>query len=129
MNTSSLIIQVMPLRKQSFGLTANAAPWKTSSKRRRMAFILIRQISSSFLENHARMMVSLLAYNIVTFMRTLCFTNGSAIMQVDTIRLRLFKFAGKLIRTGRRLLLKLSSYHVYQELFYQVLGNIQQLCW
>ena len=50
-------------------------------------------------------------------------------MQVDTIRLRLFKVAGKLIRTGRRLLLKLSSHHVHQELFYQVLGNIQQLCW
>lgn len=75
------------------------------------------------------MMVSLLAYNVANFMRTLCFTPGSASMQVDTIRLKLFKVAGKLVRTGRRLLLNLSYYHVYQDLFYQVLGNIQQLFW
>ena len=98
-------------------------------KEAKNGFYLDKTDSPSFLENHARMMVSLLAYNIVNFMRTLCFTKASAGMQVDTIRLRLFKVAGKLVRTGRRLLLKLSSYHVYQELFYQVLGNIQQLCW
>ena len=87
-------------------------------KEAKNGFYFVKTDSPSFLENHARMMISLLAYNIVNFMRTLCFTNGSASMQVDTIRLRLFKVAGKLIRTGRRLLLKLSSYHVYQELFY-----------
>lgn len=98
-------------------------------KEAKNGFYFDKTDSPSFLENHARMMVSLLAYNIVNFMRTLCFTQGSANMQVDTIRLKLFKVAGKLIRTGRRLLLKLSSYHVHQGLFYQVLGNIQQLCW
>ncbi|MEQ3446049.1 transposase [Enterococcus cecorum] len=98
-------------------------------KEAKNGFYFDKTDSPSFLENHARMMVSLLAYNIVNFMRTLCFTQGSANMQVDTIRLKLFKVAGKLVRTGRRLLLKLSSYHVHQGLFYQVLGNIQQLCW
>ena len=48
MNTSSLITQIMSLRKQSFGLTANAAPWKTSSKRQRMAFISIRPTALPF---------------------------------------------------------------------------------
>lgn len=98
-------------------------------KEAKNGFYFDKTDSPSFLENHARMMVSLFAYNIVNFMRTLCFTQGSANMQVDTIRLKLFKVAGKLVRTGRRLLLKLSSYHVHQGLFYQVLGNIQQLCW
>ena len=98
-------------------------------KEAKNSFYFDKTDSPSFLENHALMMVSLLAYNIVNFMRTLCFTSGSASMQVDTIRLRLLKVAGKLVRTGRRLLLKLSSHHVHQELFYQVLGNIQQLCW
>ena len=98
-------------------------------KEAKNGFYFDKTDSPSFLENHARMMVSLLAYNIVNFMRTLCFKSGSASMQVDTIRLKLFKVAGKLVRTGRRLLLKLSSYHVHQGLFYQVLGNIQQLCW
>lgn len=43
-----------------------------------------------FLENHARMMVSVLAYNIVNFMRTLCFTKETKGFQVSTNRLLLF---------------------------------------
>nr|WP_258956685.1 transposase [Enterococcus malodoratus] len=45
------------------------------------------------------------------------------------MRLRLFKVAGKLVRSGRRLLLRMSSSHVYQDLFYQLLDKIQQLSW
>ncbi|WP_212741318.1 transposase, partial [Enterococcus songbeiensis] len=52
-----------------------------------------------------------------------------AVFQVDTLRLRLFKVAGKLIRSGRKLFLKTSSSHVYQNLFYYLLEKIQQLCW
>lgn len=48
MNTSSPTTQIMSLRKQYFGRTANVAQWKTSSKRRRMASILIRPIALHF---------------------------------------------------------------------------------
>lgn len=58
-------------------------------------------------------------------MRTLCFTHGSIRMQVDIIQLKLFQFADKLVRTGCRLLLKLSSYHLHRGLFYQVFGDIR----
>ena len=98
-------------------------------KEAKNGFYFDKTDSPLFLENHARMMISLLAYNIVNFMRTLCFTPGTTHMQVSTIRLKLFKVAGKLVRTGRRLLLKFSSHHVHQDLFYQVLGRIQQLSW
>lgn len=42
-----------------------------------------------------------------------------------TIRLFLFKIAGKMVHSGRRDYLKLSSFHVYQKLFYRILQNIQ----
>ena len=48
MNTSSPTTQIMSLRKQYFGHTANVAQWKTSLKRRRMASILIRSIALHF---------------------------------------------------------------------------------
>lgn len=35
--------------------------------------------------------------------------------------------AGKIVHSGRRNYLKLSSYHVYQKLFYRILQNIQVL--
>ena len=98
-------------------------------KEAKSGFNLDKTDSSSFVENQARMMVSLLAYNIVNFMRTLCLPVKSAGMRVDTIRLRLFKIAGKVVQTGRRLLLKTSSSHVYQEHFFQLLQKIQQLHW
>lgn len=40
------------------------------------------------------MIVSLLAYSIVNFMRTRCFTKETNISQFSTIRLLLFKVAG-----------------------------------
>src|SRR5699024_7623976 len=64
--------------------------------------------SPEFLENEARMMSSLLAYNLVNFLRTLCFEPKSKGLQVNTIRLRLFKVAGKLVNTARQTYLKLS---------------------
>nr|WP_319021436.1 transposase [Carnobacterium mobile] len=78
------------------------------------------------MENHARMSVSLLvlAYDIVNFMRTFCFTNETKGYQVSTIRLFLFKIAGKMVHSGRRSYLKSSSYDVYQKLFYQIIQNI-----
>ena len=75
------------------------------------------------------MMVSLLAYNLVNFMKTICLPEKEATFQVDPLRLRLFKVAGKLVRSGRRLLLRMSSSQVYQDLFYQLLDKIQQLSW
>ena len=85
--------------------------------------------SPRFSENYTRMMVSLLAYNIANSMRTLCFTKETKYFQVSTIRLFLFKVAGKLVRSGRKTFLKLSSYHVHQELFYKILWNIQHFKW
>ncbi|MFL2134697.1 hypothetical protein [Desemzia sp. FAM 24101] len=46
-------------------------------------------------------------------MQTLCFINETKGYQVSTIRLFLFKVAGKIVHSGRRNYLKLSSYHVY----------------
>lgn len=94
-------------------------------KEAKNGFYFDKTDSSTFLENHARMMVSLLAYNLVNFMKTICLPVKEAAFQVDTLRLRLFKVAGKLVRSGRKLFLKTSSSHVYQNLFYYLLEKIQ----
>src|SRR5699024_3062693 len=66
-------------------------------KEAKNGFYFDKTDSPSFIENHARMIVSLLAYNIVNFMRTLCFTNETKGYQVSTIRLFFFKIAGKMV--------------------------------
>ena len=96
-------------------------------KEAKNSFFFDKTDSPEFLENEARMMISLLAYNLVNFLRTLCFEPKSKGLQVNTIRLRLFKVAGKLVTTARQIYLKLSSSHVYQREFYAVFRQIQRI--
>lgn len=96
-------------------------------KEAKNSFFFDKTDSPRFIENEARMMISLLAYNLVNFLRTLCFEPKSEGLQVDTIRFRLFKVAGKLVSTARQMYLKLSSSHVYQREFYAVFRKIQRI--
>ena len=96
-------------------------------KEAKNSFFFDKTDSPRFIENEARMMISLLAYNLVNFLRTLCFEPKSKGLQVDTIRFRLFKVAGKLVSTARQMYLKLSISHVYQREFYAVVRKIQRI--
>ena len=98
-------------------------------KEAKNGFYFDKTDSSGFLENQARMMVSLLAYNLINFMKSICLPVKEAAFQIDTLRLRFFKVAGKLVHSGRKRFLKTSSSHVYQDMFYYLLEKIQQLSW
>lgn len=82
--------------------------------------------SPLFLENHVRMMISLLAYNLINCLKTIGFDKKNQGMTIHSIRLTLLKVAGKLIKTGRQVYLKLSSYHVYQTEFYKVFERLRR---
>lgn len=96
-------------------------------KEAKNSFFFDKTDSPRFIENEALMMISLLAYNLVNFLRTLCFEPKSKGLQVDTIRFRLFKVAGKLVSTARQMYLKLSISHVYPREFYAVFRKIQRI--
>ena len=96
-------------------------------KEAKNSFYFDKTDSPRFIENHARMLISVLAYNVINFMRTICFEKSWKTLQIDTIRLRLFKVAGKLVNTARRIYMKLSSSHVYQTEFYDVFHRIQRI--
>ncbi|MFA8437374.1 IS1380 family transposase [Pueribacillus sp. YX66] len=83
--------------------------------------------SHSFQVNEAKMMLSLLAYNLTNWLRTLCFPEGQKRVQIETIRTRIIKVASKLVKSGRSLYFKWSSSFVYQEFFWKILRRIQQL--
>lgn len=53
----------------------------------------------SFQANKARMMLSLLAYNLTNWLRTLCFSEGQR--QNQTIRTCIIKVASKLVKSRR----------------------------
>ncbi len=96
-------------------------------KEAKNGFYLDKMCSHSFLVNEVRMMLSLLAYNLTNWLRTLCFPEEQKTMQIQTIRTRMIKVASKLVKSGRSLHFKLSSSFVYQSFFWKVLQRIQTL--
>lgn len=96
-------------------------------KESKNGFYLDHMNSHSFQVNTVKMMLSLLAYNLTNWLRTICFPQGQKMMQIDTIRTRLIKVASKLVKSGRSYYFKLSSSFVYQKFFWNVLGQIQKL--
>lgn len=96
-------------------------------KEAKNGFNLDKMSSHSFQVNEVRMMLSLLAYNLTNWMRTLCFPEEQKTMQIQTIRTKLIKVASKLVKSGRSLYFKLSSSFVYQSFFWKVLQRIQAL--
>ncbi|KRN43640.1 transposase DDE domain protein [Pediococcus damnosus] len=113
----------------AFELYQHRGQMENDIKEAKEGFFFDKTNSTGFIENHARMMLSVLAYNLVSLFKQLCLPPQHVSVRVGTLRLWLFKIAGKLVRSGRKLYLKLSSSHVYQKLFYQVLAKIQQLHW
>lgn len=96
-------------------------------KEAKNGFYLDKMDSHSFQFNEVKMMLSLLAYNLTNWLRTLCFPEGQKTMQIETIRTRIIKVASKLVKSGRSFYFKLSSSFVYQDFFWKVLGRVQTL--
>jgi hypothetical protein len=96
-------------------------------KEAKNGFWLDKMSSHSFQVNEVKMMLSLLAYNLTNWLRTLCFPKEQKNIQIDTIRTRIIKVASKLVKSGRSLYFKLSSSFVYQEFFWKILSRIQTL--
>lgn len=74
--------------------------------------------TSEFLTNSALFQCSVLAYNLLKWMGLL--TGGEiSRWEVKTVRLYLIRVAGKLIKRGRQLILKLPKRFLYQERWQQ----------
>src|SRR5699024_12108278 len=83
--------------------------------------------SHDFLTNEVRMMLSLLAYNLTNWLRTLCFPHGHQTMQIQTIRTSMVKVASKLVKSGRSLHFKLAFSFVFGSFFCHVLESLRLL--
>lgn len=96
-------------------------------KEAKNGFYLDKMSSHSFQMNEVKMTLSLLAYNLTNWLRTLCFPEGKQSMQIETIRTRIIKVASKLVKSGRSFYFKISSSFVYQRFFWEVLERVQKL--
>ena len=71
------------------------------------------------------MMISVIVYNLINCLKNIAFDSKQTGMTIQTIRLKFFKVAEKLVKTARKIRLKLSSYHVYQDEFYKIFERLR----
>jgi len=109
-----------------FALYAKRGTMENFIKEAKTGFFFDKTDSPTFIENHVRMLVSMLAYNLVNFLKTISFDESDKGLTIHTIRLRFLKIAGKLVHTGRQIYLKLSSYHVFQNKFYDAFHRLRR---
>ncbi|MFT8323335.1 MAG: IS1380 family transposase [Bacillus sp. (in: firmicutes)] len=113
--------------KQIFQTYQKRGTMENYIKEAKSGFNLDHLSSHEFQTNEVRLMLSLLAYNLTNWMRTLTFPEKQKAMRIETIRTRIVKVASKRVRSGRSLYFKLSSSFVYQAFFWNVLSRIQKL--
>lgn len=112
--------------KVVFSLYEKRGTMENFIKEAKTGFFFDKTDSPRFVENHTRMMISVLAYNLVNFLKTIAFKKIDQGMTIQTIRLHFLKIAGKLVQTARKIYLKLSSYHVQQNEFYAIFRRLRR---
>ena len=93
----------------------------------KLGFNMDSMNSHSMTVNANRLQISMLAYNLFNWFRRLVLPAKLRKLQIDTIRLKLFKIAAKLIHSARYLKFKLCSSCPYQEQFIKTLIKIKNL--
>ena len=96
-------------------------------KEGKSGFAFDKMSSSSFIANANKLQEMVLAYNLNNWIRRLCFTNSMKSLRIETIRMKIIKVAGKLVKSSRYLKFKLCSSYAYQSDFWHILKNIISL--
>ncbi|MBQ8995247.1 MAG: transposase, partial [Oscillospiraceae bacterium] len=77
--------------------------------------------------NENRFQIHAMVYNLFNWFRGLVLPNSMRTQQIDTIRLKLLKVAGRSIRSARYNVFKLCSSFPYRKEFLETLQNIRSL--
>ncbi|MFT8318038.1 MAG: IS1380 family transposase [Sporolactobacillus sp.] len=98
-------------------------------KEGKQGFAFDQLSSTRFEANAAKLQMRVLANNFQVGFRLLCLPNSmkKKVLRMDTVRLRLIKIAGKLVRSGRSLIFRLCSHCLYQKEFWQTLDRIRRI--
>jgi hypothetical protein len=80
-----------------------------------------------FADNHARLQLFALAYNLGNFLRRLALPGGVAHWSMTTLREKLIKIGAKVVRTARYVVFQMAEVAVPCSLFRAILDRIQRL--
>ncbi|MFW6026865.1 MAG: IS1380 family transposase, partial [Candidatus Woesearchaeota archaeon] len=90
-------------------------------------FAFGKMSSSEYWSNANKLQQMVLAYNLNNWMRRLCFPQNNKSDRINTIRTKIIKIAGIIVKAGRYIYYKLASSCPNKKLFFSILSNIQRL--
>jgi hypothetical protein len=120
-NSNTPTLQPIPrrLQKKWLLLTKNAAILKITSEGSKCGMAGGHLLLQSFWANKAIFQLMILPYNLLMLFKT-DFANGTKYrQQIKTFRLKYILLAGKIIRTARSVIMKLSEKYPYREMYEQ----------
>lgn len=95
-------------------------------KESKLGFNFTNLSSHKFYTNCYHMYVKLIAYNLNNFFRTMVLPLKEQSYQMETIRSKIIKIAGKVVKSGRQITIKLSQSYPFKKLFeyiyYQIIN-------
>lgn len=106
---------------------SNRGTMENFIKEGKNGFAFDKMSSNEFQTNANKLQQMILAYNLINWFRRLCLPEAMKANRIGTMRLKLIKIAGKIIRTGRYIKFKLCSSYLYQKSFWQIFTNIGKL--
>ena len=96
-------------------------------KEAKNGFACNKMSSTDFETNAVKLQLAILAYNFNNWFRRLCLPERMKPNRMETLRTKMIKIAGKLVRSGRYWIWKLCSSCVYHREFLQTLQTIDRL--
>ncbi|MGF2054720.1 transposase [Vagococcus fluvialis] len=113
--------------KQIFPMYQNRGAMENLIKEIKSGFFFDKTDSSSFQVSTFRMLLSSIAYNLIQLMKQLVFPETKKPKTIATIRFCLFRIAAKFVHHARKSQIQLSSSHVFEKIFWQIVDNINRL--
>jgi len=96
-------------------------------KESKIDFFMDSVSHSSFVSNAVKTMIKALAYNLINIMKRKVFPKDKAASRLLTIRADLIKIACRTVTSARKTEFKLCSSSPYQQMFKQIMRNIDRL--
>lgn len=115
------------LPKQGWEFYQQRGNMENFIKESKSGFSFDRLSCGDFNANAARMQIKGMAYIIANLVRRLCIPEDFNSHQIETLRAKLIKVGCKIVRHGRKILVKLSSSYPYRKYFREALMSVQHL--
>lgn len=96
-------------------------------KESKIDFFMESVSHSSFVSNAVKTMIKALAYNLINIMKRKVLPKDRAASRMLSIRADLIKIACKTVSSARKTIFKLCSSSPYQQMFHQIMRNIDKL--